>query len=64
MLDELRTGPVTISGPALVRALERLHSVRSLGITIAPTASIPPNRIATLARYADKAKVSAVMRLP
>lgn len=63
-LDELRTGPVTISGRALVRSLERLRSVRSLGITIPPAASIPPSRIATLARFADKAKVSAVMRLP
>ena len=40
-LDELRTGPVTISGPALVRSLERLRSVRSLGITIQNAASIP-----------------------
>jgi hypothetical protein len=63
-LDELRTGPVTISGPALVRALNRLHSVRSLGIVIPQVGSIPPSRIASLARFADKAKVSAVMRLP
>ncbi len=63
-LDDLRTGPVTISGPALVRALQRLHSVRSLGIAIPQAASIPPSRIASLARFADKAKVSAVMRLP
>jgi TnpA family transposase len=63
-LDELRTGPVTISGPALVRAIQRLHSVRSLGIAIPQAASIPPSRIASLARFADKAKVSAVMRLP
>lgn len=38
--------------------------MRSLGITIPQVASIPPSRIATLARFADKAKVSAVMRLP
>ncbi|MGH8323131.1 MAG: Tn3 family transposase, partial [Steroidobacteraceae bacterium] len=63
-LDELRSGPVRISGPALVRALERLQSVRSLGIAIPKAAAIPPSRIATLARFADKAKVSAVLRLP
>ena len=62
-LDELRTAPVMISGPALVRAIERLKAVRSLGIIIPQAAAIPPNRIATLARYADKAKVSAVLRL-
>ena len=63
-LDELRTAPVTISGLALVRALERLKAVRSLGIVIPQVAAIPPSRIATLARFADKAKVSAVLRLP
>jgi hypothetical protein len=47
-----------------VRALERLQAVRSIGIAIPPAASIPPSRIASLARFADKAKVSAVMRLP
>ena len=63
-LDALRTGPVTISAPALVRSLQRLQSVRRLGIAIPRAASIPPSRLATLARFADKAKVSAVMRLP
>lgn len=63
-LDDLRNGPFTISAPALVRALKRLKSVRSLGIVIPLLASIPPSRIALLARFADKAKASAAMRLP
>jgi hypothetical protein len=63
-LDELRTGPVMVSSPALVRALERLKSVRGLGIVIPQAAMIPPSRIASLARFADKAKASAVLRLP
>ena len=62
-LDDLRNGPFTISAPALVRALRRLKSVRSLGFVIPLVASIPPSRIASLARFADKAKASAVMRL-
>jgi hypothetical protein len=33
-LDELRSGPVTISGLALMRSIERLRSMRRLGITI------------------------------
>jgi len=63
-LEKLRSGPIRVSGPALVRALERLRDVRDLGVTMPDTVSIPPNRIAVLARFADKAKVSVVERLP
>lgn len=63
LLDRLRTGPVMISGPSLVLALLRLHSVRELGIKL-PTAHIPTTRLAALARYASTAKVSAILRLP
>ncbi len=63
LLDRLRTGPVMISGPSLVQALLRLHSVRELGINL-PTARIPTTRLAALARYASTAKVSAILRLP
>ena len=47
-----------------MRALERLRAVRDLGIAIPDTAAIAPSRIAALARFADKAKVSVVDRLP
>lgn len=63
-LDRLRSGPVRVSGPSLVRALDRLRAVRDLGIGIPDSASIAPSRIAALARFADKAKVSVVDRLP
>ena len=53
-----------VSGPALVRALERLNAVRSLSITVPAAAAIAPTRIAALARFAEKAKVTAVARLP
>lgn len=62
-LDRLRTGPVMISGPSLIQALLRLHSVRQLGIKL-PSTHIPTTRLAALARYASIAKVSAILRLP
>jgi len=62
-LDRLHKGPVRVSGPALVQALLRIETVRGLGIKL-PAAHAPPSRIATLARFANTVKVSAVSRLP
>ena len=64
VLDQLRSGPVMVSGPALVRALDRLQTIRDLGVTSSATSSVPPSRIAALARVANTAKVTAVANLP
>jgi hypothetical protein len=63
-LDQLRTGPVTVSGPALVQALLRLQVVRAFGLVLPTAACIPPSRLASLARFAATAKVTASNRLP
>jgi TnpA family transposase len=63
-LDQLRTGPVTVSGPALVQALLRLQVVRNFGIVLPTAARIPPSRLASLARFASTAKATAINRLP
>jgi TnpA family transposase len=63
-LDRLRTGPLSVSSPALVHALQRLHTVRELGIRLPATARIPDTRVAALARFAGAAKSSAILRLP
>jgi TnpA family transposase len=62
-LDRLRKGPVRVSAPALVQALQRIETVRDLGIKL-PGTHVPPGRIAALARFAGTVKVSAVARLP
>ncbi len=61
-LDKLRSGPVRVSGRALVQALHRLQTVRDLGIRL-PETGVPPNRLASLARFAGTAKVTAISRL-
>ncbi len=62
-LDKLRTGPVRVSGPALVRTIRRLQTVRDLGIEL-PKTGIPSSRLAALARFAGTARVTAISRLP
>lgn len=61
--DKLRKGPVRISAPALVKALGRIETVRSLGIVLPTASNIPQSRLAALARFAGVAKVSAINRL-
>lgn len=63
-LDQLRSGPTRISGPALRMAIRRLQSIRELGITLPTTVHIPLSRIAALARFASRAKAQAIGRMP
>jgi len=64
LLDQLRSGPTVVSGPSLVRSLLRLERVRDFDVKLPPAAGIPSSRLASLARYANSAKASAVARLP
>ena len=62
--DQLRAGPTRISGPSLVDALDRLDKIRSYGIELPLVSSAPQSRTAALARFASRAKVTAIARLP
>ena len=53
-----------MSSRALVGSIRRLQSIRDLGISLPAAAHVPPSRLAALARFAMKAKVSAIARLP
>ena len=62
-LERLRTSPSRVSGPALVRALERVVAVRQLGAGTVDVSSAPPGRMATLARYGMAAKAPHLRQL-
>ena len=62
-LERLRLSPISVSGPALVRALERLQDVRGLEIRLPATVHVAPTRLASLARFAGAAKVTSIIRL-
>ena len=64
LLDQLRKGPYRRSAPELVRALQRVDEVRSLGIDIGVSQRIPPARLQALARFANTAKASVIRKLP
>ncbi|HIF0232327.1 TPA: Tn3 family transposase [Legionella pneumophila] len=63
LLDKLRKGPVGISSKALVKALKRVESARTISVKL-PLYRIPACKIATLARFANTAKITAINRLP
>jgi hypothetical protein len=64
LLDRIRSGPTRISAPAIREAIDRLNTVRALGISIPMKARIPSSRIASLARFANRAKAQAISRMP
>jgi TnpA family transposase len=64
LLDQLRSGPIRASCPALVGAIKRLERIRNLSETLTTTTHVPQSRITSLARFAQKSKVTAVARLP
>ena len=64
LFDQIRSGPTRISGPAVRAAIDRLNAVRALGITVPMKAHIPSSRIASLARFANRAKAQAISRMP
>lgn len=64
LLDQIRSGPTRVSGPAMRAAVERLKTIRALGIDLPAVRRIPESRIASLAHFASRAKVSLITRMP
>jgi hypothetical protein len=64
LLDQIRSGPTRASGPAMSAAIDRLKTVRGLGIVLPALQHIPESRLASLASFANRAKVSLITRMP
>jgi Domain of unknown function (DUF4158) len=61
--DRLRHAPTRVSGPALVAALQRLETIRALGVSGLPLAHLPPNRLRAFARSAAAARAQAIAQM-
>jgi len=64
LLDQIRSGPTRASGPAMNAAIDRLRTIRGLGIVLPALQHIPESRLASLASFANRAKVSLITRMP
>ncbi len=61
-LERLRRGPTRISGPALVKALDRVAELAAMGIASLDVSGVPPRRVAELARYGLAGKATLLDR--
>jgi len=62
-LERLRTSPSRLSGPEMVKALERVAEVRKLGTGGLDVSGVPPNRLLVLARHGMAAKAPHLRQL-
>ncbi len=64
VLEEIRKGPVTISGPSFTDALERYTRLRSMEFSRLNFSGLPAIQLRNLARYAGMASVKYISRMP
>ncbi|EOT5922514.1 Tn3 family transposase, partial [Escherichia coli] len=64
VMEHLKRGPVTISGPAFTEALERYTRLRSLEFSCLNFTGLPAIQLRNLARYAGMASVKYISRMP
>ena len=62
-LERLRSSPTRLSGPEMVKTLERVAQVRKLGAGGLDVSGVPPNRLLVLARHGMAAKAPHLRQL-
>jgi hypothetical protein len=62
--DNFRKGPVTISGPSFVTAVERYLELKDFGLQSIDFRHIPPVRLKNLARHAGVISMHKIARMP
>lgn len=62
VLEELRTGPRTVSGRGMVAALHRISELSGLGVGGLDLGAVPVRRVVELSRYGMAAKAPALAR--
>ena len=62
--DQLRKGPVTISGPAFNESVDRYLELKVFGMQELNFTGIPPVRFKNLARYAGMISMHKIARMP
>lgn len=65
-MESWRHPPTRVSGPGLVKALDRAADLAGLGVRVVDCSGVPANRLATLARYglASKAPILSALAEP
>lgn len=62
--DRYRKGPVTVSGPSFIHAVERYQELRAFGLHEHDFSHIPPVRLKTIARHAGITSQYKIARMP
>ncbi|HBQ4057457.1 Tn3 family transposase [Klebsiella pneumoniae] len=64
VMEQLRKGPVTISGPSFTEALERYTRLRNMGFSRLNFSGLPVAQLRNLARYAGMTSTRYIARMP
>lgn len=62
--DQLRKPPARVSGPSMVKALDRVSSIFAVGVGTLDLTAVPQRRVLKLAKYGLGGKAPALRRRP